>query len=46
MKLMSCHKHSKPNIQKQHCKLYDQCFPLEELDVRLFLPFGPYQIKV
>jgi hypothetical protein len=25
MKLTSCHKHSKLNVQKQHCKLYDQC---------------------
>jgi hypothetical protein len=32
MKWMSCHKHSKPNIRKQHCELYDQCLPLEEVD--------------
>ncbi len=46
MKSTSCHKHSKPNIQKQHCKIYDQCLSLEELGIHLFLSFGPYQIKV
>jgi hypothetical protein len=43
---MSCHKHSKPNIQKQPCELYDQCLPLEELGIHFLLPFRPYQIKV
>jgi hypothetical protein len=45
MKLTSCHKHSKPIIHKQHYELYDQCLPLEEQDVHIFLPFAPYQIK-
>jgi hypothetical protein len=55
MKIWKCHIFKKKcrlnwqvtiNIQKQHCKMYDQCLPLEELDIHLFLPFGPYQIKV
>jgi hypothetical protein len=46
MKLTSCHKHSKLNVQKQHCKLYDQCLPLKELGIHFFLQFGPYQINV
>jgi hypothetical protein len=46
MKLTSSNKHSKPNIPKQHCELYDQSLLLKELGIHLFLAFGPYQFKV
>jgi hypothetical protein len=36
---------SKPNIQKKICKLYDQCLPLEELDVHIFLPLDLAESK-
>ncbi len=42
---MNYHTHSKPNIQTQHCELYDQNSRLKELGVHLILPLDLIKSK-